>query len=167
VVGGGSVGCETAHMLVSEMGKQVTVVEMLPYIMKGVCTASRGYLIHHLEQAGVPLLNCATLKSIGRDSVRLLRNVSSTVPDPYNTWTPLLPENVKVPFAKKIKVREEESELEADLVVLATGFRPDDGLYEACLRDRVSPEVHNIGDSFCVGRIFEATKAGFATGSAL
>ena len=35
------------------MGNQVTIIQMLPHLMKGLCTASRGYLIHHLEQAGV------------------------------------------------------------------------------------------------------------------
>jgi 2-enoate reductase len=167
VVGGGSVGCETASMLAYEKGKEVTVVEMLPHFMKGVCTASRGYLIHYLEKANVALLNCTRLKSISPQSVRLIRNVSPTVPDPYNTWSPLLPENVKNPLARKIKVKEEETEIEADLVVLAVGLKPDDSLYEACVRERIAPDIRNIGDSFCVGRVFEATKAGYAIGIAL
>jgi 2-enoate reductase len=167
VVGGGSVGCETASMLAYEKGKEVTVVEMLPHFMKGVCTASRGYLIHYLEKANVALLNCTRLKSISPQSVRLIRNVSPTVPDPYNTWSPLLPENVKNPLARKIKVKEEETEIEADLVVLAVGLKPDDSLYEACVRERIAPDIRNIGDSFCVGRVFEATKAGYAISIAL
>jgi 2-enoate reductase len=167
IVGGGSVGCETASMLACEMGKQVTVVEMLPHFMKGVCTASRGYLIHYLEQVNVALLNCTRLKSIAPHSVKLIRNVSPTVPDPYNTWSPLLPENVKNPLARKIKVKEEEMDIEADLVVLAEGLKPDDSLYEACIRERVAPDIRNIGDSFSVGRVFEATKAGYAIGIAL
>ena len=57
--------------------------------------------------------------------------------------------------------------LAADLVVLATGLCPDDRLCEECLRRRVAPEVRNIGDSFQVGRIFEATKAGYAVGATL
>jgi NAD(P)H-nitrite reductase large subunit len=64
------------------------------------------------------------------------------------------------PLARKIKVQEREVEMEADLVVLAVGLRPEDSLYEACVRDAVAAEVHNIGDSFSVGRVFEATKAG-------
>jgi 2-enoate reductase len=167
IVGGGSVGCETASMLACEKGKEVTVVEMLPHFMKGVCTASRGYLIHYLEKANATLLNCTRLKSISPQSVRLIRNVSPTVPDPYNTWSPLLPENVKNPLARKIKVKEEETEIEADLVVLAVGLKPDDSLYEACVRERIAPDIRNIGDSFCVGRVFEATKAGYAIGIAL
>ena len=167
IVGGGSVGCATASMLACEMGKQVTVVEMLPHFMTGVCTATRGYLIHYLEKANVPLLNCTRLKSIATSSVTLIRNISPTVPNPYNTWSPLLPENVKNPLARKIKVKEAEMEIEADLVVLAVGLKPDDSLYEACVRERVAPDIRNIGDSFSVGRVFEATKAGYAIGIAL
>lgn len=58
-------------------------------------------------------------------------------------------------------------DLGADLVILAVGLRPDDSLHEACVRQRVAPEIRNIGDSFSVGRVFEATKAGYATGLAL
>ncbi|MHB1416628.1 MAG: FAD-dependent oxidoreductase, partial [Chloroflexota bacterium] len=167
VIGGGTVGCEVAYMLAYERGKTVTVVEMLPYFVKGVCTANRGYLIHYLEKAGVNLLNCTRLKSVMADGVNLVRNVSPTVPDPYDTWSPVLPENVVNPLAKKIKVVEEETFLAADLVVLATGMKPDDQLFEACLKAHVAPEIRNIGDSFGVGRIFEATKAGYAVGLAI
>ncbi|MBN2462428.1 MAG: enoate reductase, partial [Dehalococcoidia bacterium] len=143
------------------------IVEMLPYFMKGVCTANRGHLIHYLEKAGVRLLNCAMLKSIDKGAVKIIKNVSPTVPDPYNTWSPILPDNVKNPLAKKIKVEEKEIELAADLVVLAVGVKADDRLYEACVKERVAPEIRNIGDSFCVGRVFEATKAGYAVGRIL
>ncbi len=167
VIGGGSVGCEIAYMLAYEMGRQVAIVEMLPYFMKGVCTANRGHLIHYMEKAGVRLLNCAVLKSVDKGAVKIIKNVSPTVPDPYNTWSPILPDNVKNPLAKKIKVEEKEIELAADLVVLAVGLKADDRLYEACVKERVAPEIHNIGDSFCVGRVFEATKAGYAVGRIL
>jgi len=164
VIGGGSVGCEIGYMLAHEMKKQVTIIEMLSYFMKGVCTANRGHLIHYLERAGVNLMNCASLQSVGKKMIKIRRNISPTVPDPYNTWSPVLPENVINPLAKKIKIKEEEMELEADLVVLAVGMKPDDSLFEACQKERVAPEIHNIGDSFSVGRIFEATKAGYAIG---
>jgi 2-enoate reductase len=167
VIGGGSVGCEVAYMLAYEMGRQVTIVEMLPYLMKGVCTANRGHLIHYLEEAGVNLLNCTRLLSVGRKTIKICQNVSPTVPDPYNTWSPILPENVKNPLAKRILVEEKEIEIEADLVVMAVGLEPDDRLYESCVKERAAPEVHNIGDSFSVGRIFEAIKAGYAVGSML
>jgi 2-enoate reductase len=167
IVGGGAVGCETAYWLAYELGKQVVVIEMLPHFMQGVCTANRGHLIHYLERQGVRLLNCATLTRIAERQVVVARNTSPTVPDPYATWKPLLPDNVHNPLAKPIKVDVREETLNADLVVLATGLKPDDSLYDACVREHVAPEVHNLGDSFAAGRVFEAVKAGYRVGLAL
>ncbi|MGD8626004.1 MAG: FAD-dependent oxidoreductase, partial [Anaerolineae bacterium] len=167
VVGGGDVGCETAFFLAVELGRQVTVVEMLPHLMKDSCTANRGYLIHYLEKEGVALWNCARLSRVEPGRAIVVRNVSPTVPSPYVTWTPVLPENVENPLARPIRAEEREVAVDADLVVLATGLAPDTRLYNACLQAGVAPELHNIGDSFRPGRIFEATKAGHALGRAL
>ncbi len=167
VVGGGQVGCETAYWLACEHGKQVTVIEMLPHFMEGVCTANRGHILHFLHRKGVRLLNCTRVEAIGETTVSVARNVSPTVPDPYVTWAPLLPENVPNPLARPIKVDEREETLECDLVVLAVGMRPNDGLYQACVREQVAPEVHNLGDSFEPARVFEAVKAGYRVGLSL
>jgi 2-enoate reductase len=167
VVGGGDVGCEVAHFLACECGKTVTVIEMLPYFMKDSCTANRGYLIHYLEERGVALWNCTQLRRVDERGVTVVRNVSPSVPSPYVTWAAVLPENVVNPLARPIRVQEEEVTVPADLVVLAVGMEADDGLYDACVRERVAPEIHNVGDSFTPARIFEATKAGHALGRAL
>ena len=167
IVGGGEVGCETAYFLACERGKRVTVVEMLPHFMKEACTANRGYLIYYLGKRGVTLLNCARLNRVERREVTVVRNVSPTVPDPYVTWKPVLPDNVRNPLARPIRVQEEKAIIKADLVVLATGLRSDDTLYDSCVQAHVAPEIHAIGDAFSPGRIFEATKAGYAVGSRL
>jgi 2-enoate reductase len=167
VIGGGDVGCETAHFLACELGKAVTVVEMLPYFMKESCTANRGYLIHYLEKAGVALWNCTRLRRVTPQGVVAGRNVSPTVPSPYVTWRPVLPENVKNPLARPIREQEEEVTLKADLVVLAVGLEPDDALYQACVQEHVAAEIHHIGDSFMPGSILEATRAGYAIGRSL
>ncbi len=122
VVGAGATGCETALWLAAELNKQVIVVDILPYIMKEVVTANRGHLIHLLEKRGVRLFNCTRIKKIERGKVIVERNISKTVPDPYNTWNPILPENVKNPLAKPIKEEWREEILPADLIVLATGL---------------------------------------------
>ena len=70
------------------------------------------------------LLNCARLRSIDDSGVVIVRNTSPTVPDPYVTWAPLLPANIRNPLARPIGVRETEETLAADLVVLATGLAP-------------------------------------------
>jgi 2-enoate reductase len=167
VVGGGAVGCEVAFWLAAEHDKQVTIVEMLPQFMVGNCTANRGYLLHYLEARGVRLLNCTRLRSIDDRAVVVVRNVSPTVPDPYVTWAPLLPANVRSPLAGAIRVHDIAETIAADVVVLATGLAPAAGLHDECVRRHVAPEVYNIGDSFSVGRVFDAVKAGFALGRTL
>ena len=168
IIGGSDVGCEIAYWLAYEKGKQnVVVIEMLPHFMKGSCTANRGYLIHYLEKAGVRLMNCSTLKAVYEGEVEVLQNMSETVPAPYATWVPVLPENIENPFAKKIVKDDRTILLDADLVVLATGSYPNDTLYQDCLEKHVSPVIYNIGDSMAPGRVIEATKAGFALGRSL
>jgi 2-enoate reductase len=167
VVGGGDVGCETAHMLAYECGKQVTVVELSAHFMQGSCTANRGYLIHYLERKGVELWNCSRVQEIRGAAVDIVRNVSRTVPSPYAVWEPVLPGNVHNPFTRHIDTEEQEVTLAFDLVVLATGLRSNDDLYRRCVTYRVAPDIRNIGDSFRPGRIFDATKAGYAAAISL
>lgn len=167
VVGGGAVGCEVAHWLAAEYGKQVSVLEMLPHFMEGTCTANRGHLIHDMEKRGARLFNCTRLAAIRRGEVSIARNISPTVPDPYVTWTPLLPENVPNPLAKAIREEMTEETLKADLVVMATGLEADHSLFEACQRQHAAAEIVAIGDNFHVGRVFEAVQAGFNVGISL
>lgn len=162
VVGAGVVGCETAYWLRYEHDKDVKVVEMTPYIMNHVCTANRGHLIHYLQRAGVELLNCTRVTGYADGSVQAMRNVSKTVPDPYVTWHPILPENVENPLAPKLKMEEQAISLPADLVVIAAGGRADDALFLELQRRRIAPEVYNIGDSLQVGKVHEAVRAAYA-----
>ncbi|MFW5727730.1 MAG: FAD-dependent oxidoreductase [Spirochaetia bacterium] len=164
VVGGGVVGCETAYFLSQEKGRKVTVVEMLPHFMPGVCTANRGWLIHYLEQQQVPLLNCTRLKAVRGKEVLLSRNISRTVPDPYVTWAPLLPENIENPFAKVIKEELQDQTVPADLVILAAGALPDESLYRELIRSNAADDIRIIGDSFEMGKILEATRAAYSVG---
>ncbi|MCC6719247.1 MAG: FAD-dependent oxidoreductase, partial [Acetobacteraceae bacterium] len=71
IIGGGDVGCETAHMLAFEHHKQVTVVEQSDALMRASCTANRGYLIHALARQGVGLLTAARLERITQTGVDL------------------------------------------------------------------------------------------------
>ncbi len=161
IVGGGVVGCETAYWLSYEYGKQVKVVEMLSNFMEGACTANRGHLLHYMEKNGVELYNCAKVQAFEPGKVKIQRNVSDGVPNPYNTWQPLLPENIPNPLAKKLGKETREETLEADLIVLAMGGRPDDSLYHGALAATVAPELYNIGDSFAPGRVLEANRAAY------
>ncbi|WP_366448913.1 hypothetical protein [uncultured Pseudoflavonifractor sp.] len=144
-----------------EQGREVKVVEMLPNFMEGVCTANRGHLLHYMEKAGVELYNCAKVTSFEPGKVHISRNVSKGAPNPYNTWQPLLPENIPNPLAPKLGPETREVTLDADLVVLAMGGRPDDAAYFEALAANAAPEIYNIGDSFAGGRVLEANRAAF------
>ena len=159
VVGGGVVGCETAYWLKYEYGRDVKVVEMLPYFMKGICTANRGHLIYYLKKEGVELLNCARVTGFDTGKVKISRNVSKGVPNPYNTWQPILPENIENPLAPKIGNETVEETLAADLVVLALGGKPENKMYYEAQEQRAAAEIFNIGDSFDAGKVLEATRA--------
>lgn len=161
IIGGGVVGCETAYYLKYEHSKNVKVVEMLPYFMEHTCTANRGHLIHYLEEAGVELLNCTRLSSINDSSVEVIRNISSTVPNPYNTWQPILPENVENPLAKKIVDELKSQTIKADAVILSAGARSADELFYACVKENAAAEVYNIGDSVKPSKVAEAIRSAY------
>jgi 2-enoate reductase len=161
VVGGGVVGCETAYWLRYEQGRDVKVVEMLPHFMEGTCTANRGHLIHYMQKAGVELINCARVTSFEYGKVNINRNVSDGVPNPYDTWQPILPKNIENPLAKKIGNETKNEALEADLVVLAMGGRSDDSMMFKAQKEHISSEIYNIGDSLKAGRVLEATRAAY------
>ncbi|MDR1537268.1 MAG: FAD-dependent oxidoreductase [Clostridiales bacterium] len=167
VVGGGMVGCEAAYWLKFEKGLDVKVVEMDKHIMNHVCTANRCHLIHYLQKAGVELHNCTKVSGFEKNSVKVLKNVSKTVPNPYITWHPILPENIHNPMEPKLIVEEKEMSFDADLVVLATGGRPDSAAFFAAQKERVAPELHNIGDSFESGLVLQATRAAYRLGLTL
>lgn len=161
VVGGGSVGCEVAHWLASEYGKKVTVIEMLPYFMEGVCTANRGHLIYSMKKNGVRLMNMTKVTSFGENMVNVAQNKHKNVPDPYNTWQSVLPKNVVNPLEPKIKQEYESESIRADLVVFATGSRSDHRLFFELQAINAAPSVYNIGDSFEGAKVLEATRAAF------
>jgi 2-enoate reductase len=167
VVGGGDVGCETAHMLAFELGKAVSIIEQADTFMGGSCTANRGYLIRALARQGTRLLPAARVTGIGREGVKVVVNTSKSVPDPEGVWRPILPRNVHNPFARTPEVSEHREVLEADMVVFAVGVRPNASLHQACISQHAADDIRNIGDSVRVGRIFDATKSAHAVASAL
>lgn len=164
VIGGGVVGCETAYWLKYEHKLDVKVVEMEEYFMHHTCTANRGHLIHYMEKAGMELLNCTRVVGFEENAVKVKQNISNTVPNPYITWHPVLPENVENPLAPKLKVEEAEKVLEADLVVIATGGKPKDSLFYEVQQKNIASELYNIGDSLTGGKVLEATRAANALG---
>ena len=163
VIGGGVVGAETAYFLKYEHNKDdVKVVEMEKYIMNHTCTANRGHIIYYLEKAGVELLNCTTLTEVTDKGVKVRQNTHKNVPNPYVTWSPILPENVENPMDRFSKIKDEHKErfIECDAVVVATGVKSADSLFYEC---RKSLQLRNLqcGDSFKTAKIFEATRSAY------
>lgn len=161
VIGGGDSGCELAYYCKYELNKNVTIVEMAPTLMTHTCTANRGHILHYLDKANVKCYNCASVTSINEDSVEIMINASKTVPNPYNTWEPVLPENIHNPLAKKIKELKKAVSVEADLVVLAAGTVPNNELFKKLQEMQAAPIIYNIGDSNACGKVFTAVKSAF------
>ncbi|MGL6107793.1 oxidoreductase [Romboutsia sp.] len=165
VIGGSDVGCEVAYMISREFkDKKVTIVEMQPHFMSKSCTSNRGFMIHHLNEMNVKLMNCTVVKEINDNKIIVSKNIDKGVPDPTVTWRPILPENVVNPFSKTLGNKEKIIELEYDKIVLCTGTYSNDKLFEECKREGLGREIYNIGDSFSPGRVLEAVKSGYRLG---
>ena len=161
IIGGGDSGCETAYYLKYEFGLDVEIIEMTSAVMAQSCTANRGHIMHYLQKAGVKIDNLTTVNEILPNGIVMDKNVSPTVPDPYNTWQPLLPENISNPLAPKIKQKIERITIPADLVIIAIGTRPNNALYNELVAQNVAPEIYNIGDSITPGKVWPATKSAY------
>lgn len=172
VIGGGAVGCEVAQWLAVERNvSQVSVVEMLPHMMQGACTANRGHLLHALAGHGVRLLNMTRVEraeqTLGGALLHVSRNRHKNVPDPYVSWTPILPENVVNPLAPKVGDDWHEEDIASDLVVIACGGQADDSLFYELQQTHAAPELRNIGDGFAPGRVLEAVRAAYRLGTTI
>ena len=161
IIGGGDSGSEIALWAAGELGKSVTIVEMEPYLMKHTCTANRAHILHSLEKLGVKIYNSSTVKSIESDTATIMVNVSRTVPSPYNTWSPVLPENIKNPLAKKIRKNMKAVSVDADLVVMHQVTTSNNDLFYELVSSNVFKKVHVVGDANIPGKVFGAVKSAF------
>ena len=137
IIGGGLVGCEVALWL-AQQGKQVSIAEMLPYILGGM----------HSE---IPFMNKSMLEDLLRyhkvnihTGARVLRVDQGTVTMEKNDVT---------------------EKVEADVVVMAAGYQSCDGLYRS-LKDCGKP-LFNIGDSRKFHNIMQAIWDGFEVGRSI
>jgi 2-enoate reductase len=136
VIGGGMIGCETAVWL-AEQGKRVTVVEMMPQLMGEFLT--------------VPLMNRMMLTDLmALNKVEVLTGA-----------------NIRAITGEGIIVNAggPEKTVKADTVVIATGLKPDDGLYKS-LKGQFS-NVYLVGDCREPRNIMGAIWDGFEVGRTL
>jgi 2,4-dienoyl-CoA reductase-like NADH-dependent reductase (Old Yellow Enzyme family)/thioredoxin reductase len=130
VIGGGSIGCETADFL-AERGKRVMVVfpEAAPMTLTVVDKTIRKPLLERLEQRQVKIVSgVKEFKEIGRGGIRLMDKEGNEV------------------F------------FEADNIVLATGAKPNKALAQS-LKGK-GPELFEAGDCVVPRRILEAVHEG-------
>lgn len=136
IVGGGLSGCELGAQLVSE-GKKVTVVELLPKLMSTIRRP--------VAMSINPLIARLT---DGDADIRCLTALKEIRP------------------ASVIVERDgEQTEIPADTVVMAAGFRKNDALFRA-LGDYAG-EVYAIGDCRNVDDIYNAIWGGFNLGKGI
>ena len=83
------------------------------------------------------------------------------MPNPYNTWQPILPDNVVNPLAKKIKEKYKAVAVDADVVVFAAGTHSENTLYRDAYQKQIAPEIYAIGDANKCGKVFVATKQAY------
>ncbi|HZJ68656.1 MAG TPA: NAD(P)/FAD-dependent oxidoreductase [Candidatus Eisenbacteria bacterium] len=163
IIGGGVVGSETAYQLAFEKNKQVDVLEMEDHFMVGICTANRGHLLNYMRlNDKVNLHNGCKVVKFENGKVIADQKTSKHLPDPYNSWTPLLPDNTINPLAKSSGNDTIKKEIETDFVLLALGYRPEDSLYYQALKEKAAPEIYNLGDSFKPAKILDAVRSAYA-----
>jgi 2,4-dienoyl-CoA reductase-like NADH-dependent reductase (Old Yellow Enzyme family)/thioredoxin reductase len=93
VIGGSATGCETAETL-ADIGCEVTIIEMLPHVGRGIELITRRRLLQGLRESGVTILAGCRVLSIGDDRVEYEATDGST------------------------------AEVQADRVALAIGWKP-------------------------------------------
>ncbi len=162
IIGGGSVGCETA-VKVAEMG--TLPAENLKFLMEN--DAETPEKLRELLNRGTREVTLVELeKGIGRDigistrwvTIKCIRRLGIRVMDQYA---------VKTVNQSGVLVEKEGAKtlLPADTVVLATGAVASNPLAEE-LEGKV-PELHSIGDARKPRKITEAVKEGFDLGRSL
>lgn len=117
ILGGGTVGCETALWLRQEHDKNVTIVEALDKLLlvnAPICTANKDMLEALVRFRNCDIRTATTVKAVTDSGVVL----------------------------KSVKTEAEET-VSADAVILAAGFNSDTALYDA-MQD--VPEIYAIGD---------------------
>lgn len=133
IIGGGMVGCEVADYL-SEAGRKVTVVEMLPEAAIGMGNSMRTRLLGRLASKGVTILTNAKCKKVTEQGLIYLDNEGQT------------------------------RTVEADTIVLAAGSKPNRELFYSIgnmipetylIGDCVEPQriLEAVADGFRVGRM--------------
>ena len=141
VIGGGSVGCETADYLaplVNDLyprNREITLLEMAPGVMASESGPGRSLLVQRMMAKGVQMICGAKVEKV----------------DETNIWY--------------TKDGQQHCIADADTLVLAMGYKADPALEE--MLKAAGASYHLIGDAAKVGTIKDAIGAGYETAKAL
>ena len=141
VIGGGSVGCETADYLaplVNDLyprNREITLLEMAPGVMAGESGPGRSLLVQRMMAKGVQMICGAKVEKVDESSI----------------WY--------------TKDGQQHCIADADTLVLAMGYKADPALEE--MLKAAGASYHLIGDANKVGTIKDAIGAGYETAKAL
>lgn len=129
VIGGGLVGCESAEYLAVQ-GNKVTVLEMLPQVLMDTDPLTRADLLQRLNKLGVELKPGFCVKKVN---------------------------GTKITGEVILDGQASQQELEAELLVIAVGARPENALIGE-LKGIPGLEVYSIGDCVKPARIVQAVR---------
>jgi 2,4-dienoyl-CoA reductase (NADPH2) len=178
IIGGGSVGCEVA-LYAAKLGsmspevalfllknqiidlpaalqrttrghREVTVLEMKKRVGSGFGLSTRWVILQEMEEAGIETLTGVKVKEI-REGPAVYGSGKACFA-PAEQARPL---HGGILYDKEGK----ETFLPAETVILATGYVPDNSLYQQL--DSLVPEVYTVGDCVKVRTALEAIHEGF------
>lgn len=142
LIGSGMTGLETAELIAPD--NELTIVEMADAVAPTTWFQHRDDCIPKLEKCGTRFILNTKLVAIDEKGVELVKVVKR---------------------GKGFKVTGETSRLDCDAVVLSLGARPVNALAKEL--KGVCEKVYTIGDAERVGRIADATRAGYELAAAL
>jgi 2,4-dienoyl-CoA reductase-like NADH-dependent reductase (Old Yellow Enzyme family)/NADPH-dependent 2,4-dienoyl-CoA reductase/sulfur reductase-like enzyme len=134
VIGGGSVGCETAEFISPKHNyrdtfcKKITLIEMQPNIDMTDATANRDFLMARLATKPIDIQTSSKVTSITESSVSYEKD------------------------------GQEYTISGVDTLIIAIGTQPVNDLEEEL--NKLGKPIHTIGDASCIGKIVNATSAG-------
>jgi len=163
IVGGGSVGCDVALFLAQQ--RAITDENAFFLIKYGVeCEIT----LSLLKKAGENITTVEKLSRIGRDIGATTRWIVIGQLEKYGVEVITDSEVTEITEAGvMIEKDTERGHLDADSIILATGFRPDRSLLEQLSERQGRPEVYAIGDCVEPRKAIEAIHEGFNIGQTI
>ncbi|NYB75765.1 FAD-dependent oxidoreductase [Sedimentibacter hydroxybenzoicus DSM 7310] len=134
IIGGGSVGCETAEFISDRHnyntlgGRKITLIEMQDNIDAGDYTANRDYLMSRIKNKPIDIVTNAKVSSIQSNTVSYVKTDKETVLEGIDT------------------------------IIVAMGTQPANTLAEEL--KELSIPIHVIGDANSVGKLVNAIADG-------